>query len=529
MRVGAFAAAALLLPRLGARAAPAQTPDSTPRAPGGLPTPAEAAAYLRYTRPDSVASFLGRLSSGPARLSVERIGRTAPFELDGRVEAQDILVAGFDRADTTAGPTRPRVLILASQHGDEPSGTEAALRLLRDLALGDLSSLREAMDVRVVPLVNPAGSAWNVRRNEQGIDPNRDHLRLRSPEVEAIHRLFARWRPHVVLDLHELGPSVYDAQIGLPTHPDADPVLLELGRFYLLPYVANELARRNLTFHEYVTAEPVPPELEETAEATGGADTLGYYTLAPITANNARNAFALEPAVTYLVEVTSSRGIEDLARRTEIQYTVARAFLEVIAAWADEVVRRVGAARAADLAPPREGPAPLTTLRAERVPDPDRPNLTWRVRSELGPVTVRTTDRWRPLVRPTLQITRPAAWLLDPEEIELATLLLRQGFELQKLTAPAVLLAGEYPVRPDSLRGDAGALLRWRRREFRAGSWLVLSSQPGAARLAVLIEPYSADGWYAAGYPSGAGDVYPVRRVQGLLAGVRVPPPEAPE
>ena len=42
-----------------------------------------------------------------------------------------------------------------------------------------------------------------ARATQNGIDVNRDHLLLRTPEAQAIARVIATHRPQVVLDLHE--------------------------------------------------------------------------------------------------------------------------------------------------------------------------------------------------------------------------------------------------------------------------------------------------------------------------------------
>ncbi|MDI5791599.1 hypothetical protein PO124_34315 [Bacillus licheniformis] len=63
----------------------------------------------------------------------------------------------------------------------------------------------DKINVIVVPRVNPDGSYQFNRRLANGIDGNRDHVKLESPEVRAIHQEFNKYSPEVVIDAHEYG------------------------------------------------------------------------------------------------------------------------------------------------------------------------------------------------------------------------------------------------------------------------------------------------------------------------------------
>ena len=47
-----------------------------------------------------------------------------------------------------------------------------------------------SLNVLVIPQANPYGNWFDRRENEQGLDLNRDHVKLESPETRAIHRVF---------------------------------------------------------------------------------------------------------------------------------------------------------------------------------------------------------------------------------------------------------------------------------------------------------------------------------------------------
>jgi hypothetical protein len=120
---------------------------------------------------------------------------------------------------------KPVVFMGAQVHGDEPAGTEGLMLLARELVEG---SLQEALDEAIfllVPQINPDGAeagTWGSRNNALGYNLNRDYLVLHNPESRGPGAGGPRpWRPHVLLDLHELGgpPRVYHFYTWSPTNP----------------------------------------------------------------------------------------------------------------------------------------------------------------------------------------------------------------------------------------------------------------------------------------------------------------------
>jgi hypothetical protein len=103
----------------------------------------------------------------------------------------------------TRGPGRPAVLLIGQQHGDEPAGAEALLVLAQDLVAGMGATVLDHVDVLIVPRANPDGAASGSRPGAHGLDINRDHLLLRTPEARSLAALVRQWNPLVVVDLHE--------------------------------------------------------------------------------------------------------------------------------------------------------------------------------------------------------------------------------------------------------------------------------------------------------------------------------------
>jgi hypothetical protein len=102
-----------------------------------------------------------------------------------------------------------KILLYAQQHGDEVSGKDALLFLLRDLARKP-DVLPKDVDLWVLPMMNPDGAEAGMRWNGAGADLNRDHLALEQPETQALHRVARRIRPDVAIDCHEFARDSSD-------------------------------------------------------------------------------------------------------------------------------------------------------------------------------------------------------------------------------------------------------------------------------------------------------------------------------
>ncbi len=490
------------------------------------PTPGEQRGWFAPTTPGELGDYLTVLADSFEQMSIDTLALVGggPVEPDSVLPVLLARVRGPDPGRSE----RVRVLVLGGQRGDEPSGLEVSAQMIRGLVVGDVGALLADLDVAFVPAVNPWGLLWWVRDDPSGVDPAHDHTLLRSPASKAVHEFVSEWQPHLVVELREIGPTVYRVQAGLPKHPNVDPELSRYGRFYLLPYVANELARASVVFREHVVAEPEPEERSPLVGGAGGLPEGGYLTPGPLGADRARNAFALEGSLSIMLGVASIDGAEGLPSRVEMLYMSLGHLLEVAAAQGDGLRER---ALKAGLGPHDSASVPpVLSLRHTYERDEGRPDLVWLIWNDRGQIISETTDRWRSVVRRQLVLPMPAAWLIEPAGREWVDLVESHGFAVERLSREVKIEVASYPVGAagqlplgigDALPLDAapdGSILLVRgERRFPEGAWVVRSRQPGARLLFALIEPWSQDaplGREASPESRDAEDyIYPVHRI----------------
>jgi zinc carboxypeptidase len=101
------------------------------------------------------------------------------------------------------------VWVAGSVHGNEPSGADADLRLLRELARRCDDPMLRHVVVVVMPVQNPDGHEAGTRYNANGFDLNRDWLADTQPETEARLQTLLAMPPLVYADQHEQGGNAF--------------------------------------------------------------------------------------------------------------------------------------------------------------------------------------------------------------------------------------------------------------------------------------------------------------------------------
>ena len=79
-------------------------------------------------------------------------------------------------------------------------------------AQGLLEPLLDRINVVVVPRANPDGAEVGTRVTANGVDMNRDHLLLNTPEARALAQVINDYRPILVVDAHEYTCLLYTSR-----------------------------------------------------------------------------------------------------------------------------------------------------------------------------------------------------------------------------------------------------------------------------------------------------------------------------
>jgi Zinc carboxypeptidase len=141
----------------------------------------------------------------PDLFSLEEIGRS--------VEGRSINHLWFGH-----GPFH--VLLWSQMHGDEPTATVALFDVFeyvrRHREEEPVRTILRALTLHAVPMLNPDGAERFQRRNAQGIDINRDALRLQTPEGRALKALRDRLNPRLGFNLHNQNWQTSVGKAGKP-------------------------------------------------------------------------------------------------------------------------------------------------------------------------------------------------------------------------------------------------------------------------------------------------------------------------
>lgn len=239
-----------------------------------------------------------------------------------------LLVLSSTRGVNAALPT---VMLLGQQHGNEPAGGEAALLLATER-----SDLLNKVNVLIVPRANPDGAEHFGRVSANGVDVNRDHLLVSTPEALAIAGAVRHYQPQVMLDLHaftaagrwvdESGAMMrYDALLQGATTGNVNPAIeVVQARFLAAARTAIEGTGQRVADYHTTSSDA-----KSKTVSMGG-----------VNVNTGRNVGGLRNAVSILLETRGvGLGRAHFARRVQAHVAAAMGIVETAAHEGAELVR----------------------------------------------------------------------------------------------------------------------------------------------------------------------------------------------
>jgi hypothetical protein len=501
----------ILVSALAASVAACATAGRVPRA---LTIRPERTEYRETSRHDDVMAFVQAADRASPLIHLTTFGRTN--------EGRDLPLAVVGRvADASPAAVRASgktvVYLQGNIHAGEVEGKEALQILLREVVQGRHGALLDSLVLLVAPIYNADGNeridptnrprqhgpvgGMGVRPNAQGLDLNRDHTKLESPEARGLARMLTEYDPHVVVDLHTTNGTYhgYHLTYAPPLHPNTPAEIDRILRREWLPAVT-EAARREAGWLLYYYGN-VPSAEEGNPGAERGWYTFDHRPRFGTNYAGLRNRFGiLSEAYSYLTFQERVRVTQDFVART----------LEWARTHAGEIRH---ATEAADREDVRGRPLALTArMRRQEIV----PIQMGEVREEANPLTghmmLRRVDTVREERMPEWQAfdaadteRAPSMYLLPPGMDSVAERLRMHGVRV-------VPMEGR-PARVEAFRMDSTRVAErafqghrerrvWGRWEpstatLPPGTLAVPMDQPLARLVFTLLEPRSDDGFAA--------------------------------
>jgi hypothetical protein len=499
----------------------------------------ERTGFRETSRYDEVVAFMEAVDARSPRIHLTTFGYT----LEGRPLPLAVVGNVRDASPEAVRASGKTVVYLQGNiHAGEVEGKEALQVLLRQLASGQHAAWADSLVLLIAPIYNADGNervnltnrphqlgpigGMGQRPNAQGLDLNRDHTKLDSPEARSLLEMARAYDPHVWVDLHTTNGTfhAYHLTYATPLHPNTDALVAGPLNGEWLPAVVRGMKQKHgRELHDYGNV----PNPESTWAAARGAER-GWYTFdhRPRFSNNyagLRNRFGiLSEAFAYLP-------FED-------RIAVTGEFVEEVLGWAHANATRIRRATEAADRRTLAGERLAVTARLHRGAQPIE-ILMGAVDTLRHPYTGELMMRRRDVARPermadfsTFEADEtevvPAAWLVPAELAEVADRLAAHGVRSERLAAPQRMMVEEFRI--DSTRTAEQPFQNHRERRVwgryvrtervvPAGTLRITSSQPLGRLAFTLLEPRSDDGFLNWNLMDAALEktpgVYPVVRV----------------
>ena len=488
---------------------------------GDLLTVAERSDWQATATYAEVIELLDSIQERSTVMRRAQLGRT----VEGR-SIPLVILANPPVASAAEAQAGDRAVIFAfgNIHAGEVCGKEALLMLTRELAARPDDPLFKDLVIVLAPIYNADGNekmsldnrpgqvgparGMGQRPNAQGLDLNRDYVKLETPEARGLVRFLTEWDPHLTIDTHTTNGSEhrYVLTYAAPLNPSGHPAPIRFVRDEMLPEITRRLRERT----GYETFFYGNFDEERTAWQT--------YSALPRFGGPYRG---LRGQMSILCEAYAYASYKDRVLAT-------REFVREILMYAAEHHNRIVALHER---------ARRETTEAGLAPQPDDlVGIRHRAAAFNEPVTVLGFDAggeksprdYRVVhlgrFEPTCSVRRPWAYVLGPGHDRVVDKLRQHGIEVEPCAGEGrveIYTVTRITWSPRSFQGHTLLRLeaesRIEQRMFPAGSVLVRTAQPLGTLAVYLLEPESQDGLAAWNFFDDhlvEGGPYPVMRVR---------------
>ncbi len=226
----------------------------------------EISNYEETSRYQDVRDFIDALTIDGKILKQSWLGYSAQGKRLPMIVYGDVANA---KPETIRRSGKLVVYIQGNIHAGEVEGKEAMLELLRELNAGKHAEWKKNLVLLIVPIFNADGNdliglynrprqhgpiaGMGQRENAQGLDLNRDHMKLESPEVGSFVKMLNEYDPYVTIDLHTTNGSFHGYHItySFALNPMIDPTLDDFTRTVFFPKVEQRMEAQHWRIHRY--------------------------------------------------------------------------------------------------------------------------------------------------------------------------------------------------------------------------------------------------------------------------------------
>lgn len=407
-------------------------------------TPLERSNYQKLTSYEELKNFIQEIERNFDFIKSEILTTT--------VEGRNVYVLYFSRDEFGKDKNKLKVLFFAQQHGNEQSGKEGALLLIKELTKPENQIILDKIDFAIIPQMNPDGSEKNQRRNANGVDLNRNHLILTENETKALHKLFDKHQFEVTLDVHEYFPysndwkefgyfKDADEQLGLLSNPNIDKRLKKYQKEKVLPYIRNQLESKGYSFCEYVVGGP--PDRERLRHST-------------VDINDGRQSFGILSTLSFILEGKNGRDLflDNIERRAKGQFEAMFTLLKFCYHNKKEIKKLVKETRK-NISLKKE-----IILQADHFPNGSVFNLPVKSVQDQKDTILQVLN-YHPHVKNILKLRTPIGYLIPRSDTLLNEFLINHNitylnsvptgkkvYQYEILKVDSILLEGEYLKNP---------------------------------------------------------------------------------
>ena len=453
--------------------------------PDPLLTKAESSNYQATSTHAEVMAFCKALATESPRVTLTTMGNSH--------EGRNLPLLIMSEHGISKPDDRLTVLCVGNIHAGEVCGKEALMMLARDLARADKPGILTNLNVLIAPIYNADGNepfhkdnrpgqvgpahGMGQRANAEGLDLNRDYIKLEAPETRALVRLYREWDPSLVIDTHTTNGSQhrYTLTYGGPRHPATGGALVDYMRETFLPKVGEKL------------------------KASSGYNTFFYGNFAdehqrwetyPALPRYGAHYLGLRQRLAILSEAYSYVPYKDRVLCTR---DFVHECLKLSAKRHKRLSKLVISARKKALKAP-------VALRHQLGPFDDKRLVKGKIDGEAKDFLL---EYWGKS-KATLSADQPYAYLIPANCANIAANLQHHGIEVDELREDTHLTVHDYtlsgveraeqPFQKHHLVSIERADSKKVRRQVPAGTLLVKTKQDLGALAVFLLEPYSEDG-----------------------------------